>query len=124
MSNVPYYAPQQRWGSKYGHQELVDGLQKDGLTDAYNNSLMGNCAELCKSFTIIININIIIGATEHSITRMDQDDYAVKSYMRSGEATKNGLFNEEIIPIEVAQRGKPNKTISTDDEAMNVSNSL
>ena len=46
MSNVPYYAPKQRFGSKYGHQELVDGIIKDGLWDAYNQFLMGDAAEI------------------------------------------------------------------------------
>jgi acetyl-CoA C-acetyltransferase len=46
MSNAPYYAPKQRFGSKYGHQELVDGIIKDGLWDVYNKFLMGDAAEL------------------------------------------------------------------------------
>ncbi len=46
MSQTPYYSTKQRFGSKYGHQELVDGIVKDGLTDAYKNILMGDAAEL------------------------------------------------------------------------------
>jgi acetyl-CoA C-acetyltransferase len=46
MSQTPYYAPKQRFGSKYGHQELLDGIVKDGLTDAYKQILMGDAAEL------------------------------------------------------------------------------
>ncbi len=58
MSNVPYYLPQQRWGSKYGNQELVDGIVKDGLWDVYNSYLMGEAAEIC--------------ATEHGFGREAQ----------------------------------------------------
>ena len=46
MSQTPYYAPKQRFGSKYGHQELLDGIVKDGLTDAFKNILMGDAAEM------------------------------------------------------------------------------
>jgi len=45
MSNIPYYVPSARWGSKYGNMELVDGLAKDGLTDAYDHQAMGTCAD-------------------------------------------------------------------------------
>jgi acetyl-CoA C-acetyltransferase len=58
MSNTPYYVPKARFGSKYGHQELVDGIIQDGLWDVYNKFLMGNAAELC--------------AKEHGFTREQQ----------------------------------------------------
>ena len=61
MSKVPYYSSNQRFGSRYGHQELQDGIVKDGLTDVYNNYLMGNAAELC--------------AKENNINRQMQGDY-------------------------------------------------
>ena len=63
MSNAPYYATKARFGSRYGHQEFVDGIIQDGLFDVYNKCLMGNCAELC--------------ANEHAITREMQDDFAI-----------------------------------------------
>src|SRR5436853_3513932 len=69
MSNVPFYAPSLRWGNKYGDSSLVDGLAKDGLTDAYDGKAMGNAAELC--------------AKECGISRADQDAFAVESYKRS-----------------------------------------
>ncbi|TPX71090.1 hypothetical protein SpCBS45565_g01301 [Spizellomyces sp. 'palustris'] len=107
MSNTPYYLPKQRWGSKYGHQEVVDGVMKDGLTDVYNGYQMGVAAELC--------------AKEHQIGRIDQDDYAIGSYQKAQAATKDGRFNDEIVPIEVpGQRGKPGKVITADDEAPNL----
>ena len=45
MSNIPYYLPKNRWGQKYGHGKIIDGLQKDGLTDAYNEEAMGVYAD-------------------------------------------------------------------------------
>ncbi|KAI8914241.1 Thiolase, N-terminal domain-containing protein, partial [Gorgonomyces haynaldii] len=107
MSNVPYYLPQQRWGSKYGNQELVDGVVKDGLWDVYNSYLMGEAAEIC--------------ADEHQINRQMQDDYAIESYTRAQKATKEGVFMDEIVPIEIpGARGKPGKTINSDDEVANL----
>jgi acetyl-CoA C-acetyltransferase len=109
MSNVPYYMTKQRWGSKYGHQEVLDGIVKDGLTDVYNEYLMGNAAELC--------------ASEHQISRQEQDDYAISSYQKAQNATAAGLFADEIIPVEIpGVRGKPGKVVSSDDEVQNVSN--
>ena len=63
MSNIPYYIPKARYGYKYGNAELVDGLQKDGLWEVYNDFAMGNCADHT--------------AREKNITREEQDDYAI-----------------------------------------------
>eukprot|EP00158_Paraphelidium_tribonemae_P005971 Partr_v1_DN27609_c3_g1_i6_m65403 putative Acetyl-CoA acetyltransferase len=92
MSNTPYYVPKARFGSKYGHQELTDGIIKDGLFDVYNQYLMGNAAELC--------------AREHGISREQQDDFAISSYRRAQKATAEGLNKSEIVPVEVSVRGK------------------
>src|SRR5580658_9719468 len=94
MSNVPYYSPKLRWGNKYGDVNLVDGLAKDGLTDAYDHMAMGNAAELC--------------ARECGITRTEQDAFAVSSYTRSQSAWNEGKFEDEIVGIEILQRkGEP-----------------
>ncbi|KAJ3042704.1 erg10, acetyl-CoA C-acetyltransferase [Rhizophlyctis rosea] len=107
MSNVPYYLPKQRFGSKYGHQEVVDGLLKDGLTDVYGNYAMGVAAEIC--------------AKEYTISREDQDNYAINSYQKAQAATNDKLFADEIVPVEIpGARGKPGKTITTDDEVANL----
>jgi len=107
MSNAPYYIPTARSGARYGHQELIDGVVRDGLSDAYNNQAMGFAAEEC--------------AEEHNITRTDQDTYAISSYQRAQKAESEGLFKEEIAPIEVSGgRGKPNKIIAVDDEPKNL----
>jgi len=102
MSNVPYYLDKARNGYRLGHGQIIDGLVKDGLWDVYNNYHMGNAAELC--------------ATECKITREDQDNYAIDSYKRAAEAYKNGLFNSEIVPVEVPVRGKDPVVVSEDEE--------
>lgn len=103
MSNVPYYLPNQRWGSKYGHGSIEDGIQKDGLWDVYNDYAMGNAAELC--------------AKECSINRQEQDEYAIVSYKRAIKAHEDGYFKNEIIKINVKDR-KGNVTEVTMDEEL------
>ncbi|RDW73087.1 acetyl-CoA acetyltransferase-like protein [Coleophoma cylindrospora] len=107
MSNVPHYLPTLRTGAKYGDQTLIDGVTKDGLTDAYDKLHMGMAGEEC--------------AADHSITREQQDEYAIKSYQKAQKATEAGLFKAEIVPVEVSGgRGKPNLTIEKDDEVKNL----
>lgn len=105
MSNIPHYV-HMRKGKKFGPATLEDGLQKDGLVDAYDQQAMGVCADLC--------------ATEYSFSREDQDAFAIQSYKRSAKAWEEGKFKEEVIPVEVPQRrGEPVK-ISEDEEYKNV----
>jgi len=107
MSNVPHYLPNMRTGAKYGDQTLVDGVTKDGLTDAYDKQHMGMAGEEC--------------ASDHNITREQQDEYAIKSYQKAQKATEEGLFKTEIVPVEVSGgRGKPNVKIEKDDEVKNL----
>ncbi len=101
MSNVPYYLDRARNGYRYGHQQVIDGIIKDGLWDPYKNYAMGNAGELC--------------AKEYNFSRKDQDDYAIESYNRAIKAQKEGWFNLEITPVEVMQ-GKEKITISMDEE--------
>ena len=101
MSNVPYYLPKQRYGSKYGHVQTEDGILKDGLWDVYNDYAMGNAAELC--------------ARECKISREEQDEFAISSYKRALEAQKEGFFENEIITVKVTDR-KGNITMVTEDE--------
>lgn len=105
MSNVPHYIPKSRTGTKYGHQELIDGLMKDGLWDVYNQFLMGNAAELC--------------AKEHEITREEQDHYTIASYEKAIKSHSEGVFNEEIVPVSIQVRGK-STVVSRDEEIDNV----
>ena len=101
MSQIPFYLPQARYGYRYGSGEIVDGLQKDGLTDVYNECAMGACADLT--------------ATEYKISREEQDDFAIKSYKKSADSTSKGLFKNEITPVEVPQR-KGDPIVMDEDE--------
>ncbi|KAB7728114.1 acetyl-CoA C-acyltransferase [Rudanella paleaurantiibacter] len=105
MSNVPYYVPKARFGYKYGNAELVDGLAKDGLLDAYDECAMGVFADKT--------------ATRYGISREMQDAYAVQSYRRAEAATADGSFGAEIVPIEVPGR-KGSVTVAEDEEYKNV----
>ena len=102
MSNIPYYAPSTRWGSKYGDAGLVDGLAKDGLTDAYDQIAMGVCADQT--------------AKEYNISRKEQDQYAIRSYQRAAEATNQGIFKAEIVPVMVPQRKGDPIAVVEDEE--------
>lgn len=106
MSNVPFYNPHVRWGSKYGNVTLVDGLAKDGLVDVYNDYPMGNAAELC--------------AKECNISREDQDEFAIESYKRSQASIEGGKFANEIVPVEVPQRKGDPIVFDKDEEPYNV----
>jgi acetyl-CoA C-acetyltransferase len=111
MSNAPHYLPNLRTGAKYGHQSLVDGIMKDGLTDAGKQELMGLQAEEC--------------AQDHGFNREQQDDYAIRTYEKAQAAQKAGLFDEEIAPIQLPGfRGKPGVTVTQDEEPKNVSISI
>ncbi len=102
MSNIPYYMPKARWGHKYGGGEIVDGLEKDGLRDAYGQMAMGICADNT--------------ATKYEVSREEQDAYAVQSYQRSAAATEAGNFSSEITPISIPQRKKDPILMDTDEE--------
>ena len=106
MSNIPYYIPKLRWGTKYGGSEVVDGLQRDGLTDAYDHQAMGNSGDAT--------------ATKYGFSRSDQDDYAVESYKKAKDATEEGSFNNEIVPIEIPQRKGDPFVMLEDEEFRNV----
>lgn len=106
MSNIPYYLSAARWGMKYGNGELIDGLAKDGLTDAYNHTAMGVSADKT--------------AEKYKITREAQDEFAIESYKRSQAATQSGYFRKEIVPVEIAQRKGPAVVIDQDEECFKV----
>ena len=105
MSNVPFYVPNMRWGNKYGDTKLIDGLSRDGLTDVYNNSAMGNFAELC--------------AKECNISREEQDAFAIESYKRSQAAWEAGKFANEVVPVEIVTK-KGTIFFTKDEEPFNV----
>lgn len=105
MSLIPHYV-HLRNGTKFGPTTMVDGMQKDGLTDAYDNNAMGVCADLC--------------ATEYKFTREDQDNYAIQSYERSAKAWSEGKFANEIVPVSVPQRRGDAIIVDKDEEYTNV----
>jgi acetyl-CoA C-acetyltransferase len=102
MSNVPFYVPNMRWGNKYGDTNMVDGLAKDGLTDAYDGNAMGICADAT--------------AAKFNISREAQDAYTIASYERAAKATSEGWFAKEIVPVSVPQRRGEPLVVSEDEE--------
>ena len=105
MSMVPHYL-QGRNGAKFGDIKVKDGMLLDGLTDVYNATHMGNCAELC--------------AREKGISREDQDTFAVESYRRATEAWQDGKFSQEVVPVSVPQRRGEPVVVDCDEEHTNV----
>lgn len=105
MSNIPHYA-HLRNAHKFGPKTMEDGMQKDGLVDAYDNNAMGVCADLC--------------ASEHNFSREDQDNFSIQSYNRSAKAWADGKFNEEVISVEIPQRRGDAIIFSEDEEYKNV----
>lgn len=105
MSLIPHYV-HMRNGSKFGPATLVDGMQKDGLSDAYDNNAMGVCADLC--------------ASEYKISREDQDAFAINSYERSAKAWDAGKFDNEVVPVAVPQRKGDPVMVTKDEEYTNV----
>jgi acetyl-CoA C-acetyltransferase len=105
MSLIPHYL-YLRNGHKFGPATMVDGMQKDGLMDAYDNNAMGVCADLC--------------AAEYNITREQQDNFAIQSYERAKKAWETGKFDNEIAPVSIPQsKGEP-ILVSIDEEFTNV----
>lgn len=105
MSLIPHYV-HLRNGQKFGPTTLIDGMQKDGLVDAYDQQAMGTCADAC--------------AIKYNFSREEQDNYAIQSYKRSEQAWKSGKFTDEVIPVEVPQRRGEPIMVTEDEEYKNV----
>ena len=105
MSSIPHYQ-NARKGSKFGPITMEDGLQKDGLVDAYDKAPMGVCADAC--------------ATEYNFSREDQDNFAIQSYNRTAKSWSDGKFADEIVPVEIPQRRGEPIIFSKDEEYKNV----
>lgn len=90
MSNAPYYAPHMRFGNKYGNAEFVDGIFRDGLSDAFTGQPMGMTAE-----------NV---ARTFGITRHQQDEFALSSHRRAVAAQRSGAFDKEMTPVVIHTR--------------------
>lgn len=105
MSLIPHYY-HARSATKFGPGTLLDGLQKDGLVDAYSQDAMGVSADAC--------------AAKYNFSREDQDAYAIQSYKRSAAAWEAGKFNNEVVPVEVPQRRGEPVVVDKDEEYTNV----
>lgn len=105
MSRTPYYLENARYGYRFGNGALIDGISKDGLMNVYDQSAMGVCADLC--------------ATDHKISREEQDAFAIESYTRSAAAWSAGKFKDEVVPVTVKTR-KGDVIVSEDEEFKNV----
>ena len=105
MSLIPHYV-YMRTGQKFGPATLIDGMQKDGLVDAYDQNAMGVCADAC--------------AEKYEFSREAQDNFAIQSYQRSAEAWASGKFDNEIVPVSVPQRRGEPLLVSEDEEFKNV----
>ena len=105
MSSIPHYQ-HARKGSKFGPIKMEDGMQKDGLVDAYEQVAMGVCADEC--------------ATKYNFSREEQDAYAIQSYKRSANAWATGKFADEVVPVEIPQRRGEALIFSEDEEYKNV----
>lgn len=105
MSLIPHYQ-HARKGSKFGSITMEDGMQKDGLVDAYNKVAMGVCADEC--------------AVEYDFSREDQDNFAIESYNRSAKAWAEGKFADEVVPVQIPQRKGEPITFDEDEEFKNV----
>ena len=102
MSQAPYYLLDSRNGMRLGHNKALDSIILDGLWDPYNNIHMGSCAEIL--------------AEENIYTREEQDAFAAESYRRSLQAINEGLFDNEITPIEIPQRKGDAVIVKGDEE--------
>jgi acetyl-CoA C-acetyltransferase len=108
MSSVPFYNQGMRWGAKFGDQQLVDGIGRDGLNDAFNGQPMGITAE-----------NV---AARYHVTREQQDAFALRSHQRAVAAAAQGAFAAEIVPVTV--RGRKETVTVTADEGPRADTSL
>lgn len=103
MTNTPYYMPAARSGARFGETTLVDGVQRDGLNDAYDGLAMGVHAEKC--------------AKDHNVSREEQDQFAIDSYQKAQAAQNDGKFSSEIVPVTIKGfRGKPDTEVTKDEE--------
>ena len=106
MTNSPYYIPSGRNGYRYGNGEIIDAIVRDGLQDPFKKNMMGNVAEIC--------------AKKYNFSREQQDEYAINSYKRAQAAYEKGQFKDELIPVEIPQRGGESKWMMEDDEYKNI----
>ncbi len=101
MSRAPFLLPGARWGERLGHGKVLDHMLLEGLTDAFHDIHMGITAE-----------NLV---ERYRITREDQDAFAAQSQARAAAALREGRFQAEIVPVEIAQKKGEPKRVDTDE---------
>jgi len=102
MTQAPHLLPKSREGFKYGDVKLVDSMAYDALYDQLTDQPMGGLTETCNS----------AGA---QLTREEQDEFSARSHQRAAEAWKNGLFDDEVVPVEIPQRKGDPVVVSQDE---------
>jgi len=103
MTNAPYLSKNNRDGARIGHAKVYDHMFLDGLEDAYDEGrLMGSFAEDC--------------ARNYQFTRIQQDEYAIRSLENALNAQKNGFFEHEITPVKVKNKNKEEILITEDQQ--------
>jgi acetyl-CoA C-acetyltransferase len=102
MTNAPHLLPKSREGFKYGDTTLVDSMAYDALYDQVTKQAMGLLTE---------EIN---GAAQN-LTREEQDEFSARSHQRAAEAWKNGVFDDEVVPVPVPQRKGDPVLVTTDE---------
>src|SRR6184192_2769268 len=90
MSRLPYYLDGARWGLRMGHQELVDGMYRDGFFCPLAKMVMGETAEVL--------------AEQYKITRGEQDQFALNSQQKGEKAITSGRFDDEIAPVTIESK--------------------
>lgn len=106
MTQAPYLLDKARNGYRLGHSQIIDSMIKDGLWDVYNDCHMGDCAELC--------------ADTYKLTREELDAFAIGSYQKALKAQREGLFKEEILPVQVSQGKREPMLVEEDEEPKRV----
>ncbi len=101
MTQAPHLLPRSREGFKYGDTALVDSMAYDALYDQFTNQAMGNLTEACN-------------AAGANLTREEQDAFSARSHQRAAEAWKNGLFDDEVVPVDIVSR-RGTVTVSQDE---------
>ncbi|MGZ4495107.1 MAG: acetyl-CoA C-acetyltransferase [Nocardioides sp.] len=102
MTNAPHVLPKSREGFKYGDVALVDSMAYDALYDQFTDQAMGALTEQCN-------------AAAAQLTREEQDAFSARSHQRAAEAWKNGLFDDEVVPVEIPQRKGDPVVVSQDE---------
>ncbi|NYJ02026.1 acetyl-CoA C-acetyltransferase [Nocardioides thalensis] len=104
MTNAPHFLPKSREGFKYGDVSLVDSMAYDALFDQFTQQAMGLLTEECN-------------AAAQNLTREEQDEFSAQSHQKAAVAWKNGVFDEEVVPVEIPQR-KGDPVVVKEDEGV------